>query len=187
MTFPGDTNKYWYKFDFPNQLNGFQYIYSVTAYDKGDPTQGVESLESSLLANTKRVIVGTPPKDNSSVDIGVYPNPYYGSAYWDGSGSQKEVLRKIYFFNLPSSCDITIWSLSGDLVQILHHDASTYNGNDIQWFKTYSDGTQKFAGGEHAWDLISKDQQSVATGLYLFTVKDNKTGEIKKGKFLIVK
>ena len=186
-TFPGDTNKYWYRFEFLNQLNGFQYIYSVSAYDKGDPTQGVESLESSLLANVKRVVVGTPPKDNSSAEIGVYPNPYYGSAYWDGAGSQKEVLRKIYFFNLPSKCDITIWTLSGDLVQILHHDASTYNGNDIQWFKTFSDGTQILAGGEHAWDLISKDQQAIATGLYLFTVRDINSGEIKKGKFLIVK
>jgi hypothetical protein len=187
QTFPGDPNQYWYKFEFSNQLNGFQYIYSVSAYDKGDPVQGVESLESSLLANTKRVIVGTPPKDNSSADIGVYPNPYYGSAYWDGTGTQKEVLRKIYFFNLPSKCDITIWTLSGDLVQTLYHDASTYSGNDIRWFKTYSDGSQKFSGGEHAWDLISKDNQAVATGLYFFTVKDNSTGDIKKGKFLIVK
>lgn len=185
--FSGDTNKYWYRFEFPNQLNGFQYIYSVTAYDKGDPSQSLESLESSLLSNIKRLIVGTPPKDNSEAEIGVYPNPYYGSAIWDGSGTQKEVLRKIYFFNLPSKCDINIWTLSGDLVQTLHHDASAYNGSDIQWFKTYSDGTQKFAGGEHAWDLISKENQAVATGLYLFTVKDANTGEIKKGKFLIVK
>jgi hypothetical protein len=185
--FSGDTNKYWYRFDFPNQLNGFQYIYSVSSYDKGDPAQGLESLESSLLSNVKRIVVGTTPKDNSSAEIGVYPNPYYGSAIWDGSGTQKEVLRKIYFFNLPSKCDISIWTLSGDLVQTLHHDANTYNGSDIQWFKTYSDGSQKFAGGEHAWDLISKDNQAIATGLYLFTVKDATTGDIKKGKFLIVK
>jgi len=185
--FASDTNKYWYKFEFPNQLNGFQYIYSVTAYDKGDPSQGLESLESSMLANVKRVIVGTSAKDNSSSEIGVYPNPYYGSAIWDGTGGQKEVLRKIYFYNLPSKCDISIWTLSGDLVIKLTHDASTYNGSDIKWFKTFSDGTQKFAGGEHAWDLITKDNQATATGLYLFTVKDAATGDIKKGKFLIVK
>jgi hypothetical protein len=185
--FPGDTNKYWYRFEFPNQLNGFQYIYSLTAYDKGDPSQGLESLESSELANIKRVIVGTTAKDNSNNDIVVYPNPYYGSAIWDGTGVQKEVLRKIYFANLPSVCDISIWTLSGDLVIKMHHDAATYNGNDIKWFKTFSDGTQKFAGGEHAWDLITKDNQAVATGLYYFTVKDAATGDIKKGKFLIVK
>lgn len=185
--FAGDTNKYWYRFEFPNQLNGFQYIYSVSSYDKGDPNQGLESLESSMLANVKRVVVGTSAKDNSNAEIGVYPNPYYGSAIWDGTGGQKEVLRKIYFFNLPSKCDISIWTLSGDLVIKLSHDASTYNGNDIKWFKTFSDGSQKFAGGEHAWDLITKDNQATATGLYLFTVKDAATGDVKKGKFLIVK
>ena len=184
--FDGDTNKYWYKFEFPNQLNGFQYLYTVTGYDKGDSSQNLSSLESSLLANSKRIVVGTLAQDNGG-EIGVYPNPYYGSAIWDGPGSQKEVLRKIYFFNLPSKCEISIWTLSGDLVITMTHDASTYNGQDIQWFKTYSDPSVKFAGGEHAWDLITKNNQAVATGLYLFTVKNSNTGEIKKGKFLIVK
>ena len=97
------------------------------------------------------------------------------------------MLRKIYFYNLPSKCDISIWTLSGDLVDKFSHDAATYNGTDIEWFKTYSNGTQKFAGGEHAWDLISKSDQAIASGLYLFTVKDLNTGKVKKGKFLIVK
>ena len=185
--FEGDTTKYWYKFEFLNQLNGFQYVYTVTAYDKGDSAQDLESLESSLLANAKRIVVGTLPTDDPNVEIGVYPNPYYGSAYWDGTGNKQEVLRKIYFFNLPSKCEISVWSLSGDLIDRFSHDASTYNGDDIEWFKTYADGTQIFAGGEHAWDLISKDEQAIATGLYFFTVKDENTGKIKKGKFLIVK
>jgi hypothetical protein len=186
-TFSGDTNKYWYKFEFPDQLNGFQYIYTVTSYDKGDSLENVPSLESSLLSNTKRIVVGSTPKDNSNADIGVYPNPYYGSAYWDGSGAKKELLRKIYFSNLPSKCEISIWTLSGDLVQTILHDASTYNGTDIEWFKSFSDPSVKFSGGEHAWDLISKNNQAIASGLYLFTVKDSNSGVIKKGKFLIIK
>jgi len=187
ITFSGDTNKYWYRFEFPNQLNGFQYVYSVTGYDKGDTAQFLSSLESSILSNAKRIVVGTLAVDDGSKEIGVYPNPYYGSALWDGTGTRKEVTRKIYFYNLPSKCQISIWTLAGDLVDQFNHDAGTYNGSDIEWFKTYSDGTQKFAGGEHAWDLISKHDQSIASGLYLFTVKNDQTGEIKKGKFLIVK
>lgn len=185
--FEGDTNKYWYKFDFPNQLNGFQYIYTVTAYDKGDSAQNLESLESSLLSNSQRIVVGTLANNNPDAEIGVYPNPYYGSAVWDGSGVKKEVLRKIYFYNLPSKCEISIWTLAGDLVDRFEHNSATYNGSDIEWFKTYSDGTQKFAGGEHAWDLITRQEQAIASGLYLFTVKDLNTGQVKKGKFLIVK
>ncbi len=187
VTFANDTNKYWYKFDFPNQLNGFQYVYTITSYDKGDSSQNLSSLESSLLSNAKRMVVGTTPNDDFSREIGVYPNPYYGSAIWDGTGTKREVTRKIYFFNLPSKCEISIWTIAGDLVDRFDHDAATYNGNDIEWFRTYSDGTQKFAGGEHAWDMISKNEQSIASGLYFFTVKNNTNGEIKKGKFLIVK
>jgi len=187
VTFQGDTNVYYYKFEFHNQLNGFQYVYSVSAYDKGDAAQNLGSLESSLLANAKRLIVGTPAQDNNNTEVGVYPNPYYGSAYWDGTGTRNEVLRKIYFYNLPSKCEISVWTLAGDLVDRFTHDAATYNGTDIEWFNTYGDGTQKFSGGEHAWDLISKNDQAIATGLYFFTVKDLNSGEIKKGKFLIVK
>ncbi|MDQ3019750.1 MAG: hypothetical protein M3R36_04155 [Bacteroidota bacterium] len=185
--FDGDTTPYYYQFDFPNQLNGFQYIFSVTAYDKGDITQNLGSLESSILGNSQRIIVGTPANNSESSEIGVYPNPYYGSAIWDGGGNKKELLRKIYFYNLPSQCQIKIWTLAGDLVDQLEHDAGTYTGSDIEWFKTFSDGTQTFAGGEHAWDLVTRNDQAIASGLYLFTVENNNTGEIKKGKFVIVK
>jgi len=139
------------------------------------------------LSNIKRIVVGTPPQDNNDKEIGVYPNPYYGSAIWDGTGAKKEVLRKIYFYNLPSKCEISIWTLAGDLVDRFTHDASTYNGSDIEWFRTYADPNIKMPGGEHAWDLISKNDQAIASGLYFFTVRDLNTGEIKKGKFLIVK
>ena len=43
------------------------------------------------------------------------------------------------------------------------------------------------SGGEHAWDLLSDHQQAIATGLYLYTVEDKSTGNIKIGKFLIIK
>jgi hypothetical protein len=184
VTFEGDTTKYWYKFEINNQLNGWQYIYSVTSFDKGDAANNLESLESSPLANANKVIPGSTPTSQESVEVGVYPNPYYGKAYWDGSA---ERLRKIYFYNLPAECDITIYTLAGDIVKRMHHDQSS-NGSELGWFSTYSkDGTQKMSGGEHAWDLISNSDQAIASGLYLFTVKDSKTGNIKKGKFLVVK
>ena len=96
--FDGDTTAYLYRFDFPNQLNGFQYVYSVTAFDKGDVVQNLESLESSILGNSQRIIVGTPANNNADAEVGVYPNPYYGSALWDGEGNKRELLRKFYFY-----------------------------------------------------------------------------------------
>lgn len=183
-TFPNDTNQYWYRFEYNNQLRGWQYVYALTAYDKGDSANNLESLESSLLANSFRLIPGSPSNEDESTPIGVYPNPYYGNAAWDG---QQERERKIYFYNLPEQAEITIYTIAGDVVEKFTHDSRGYTGSDIQWFKTFADGTQIMSGGEHAWDLITKDDQAIATGLYIFTVKNNKTGFIKKGKFLIIK
>jgi len=184
QTFPNDTNQYWYKFEYNNQLRGWQYVYALTAYDKGDSANDLQSLESSLLSNSFRLIPGTGSLDDESTPIGVYPNPYYVNAAWDG---QQERERKIYFYNLPELAEVTIYTIAGDVVERFTHDSRAYNGGDIQWFKTFADGTQILAGGEHAWDLISKDDQAIATGLYIFTVKNQKTGFIKKGKFLVIK
>ncbi len=184
VTFPGDTTKYYYKFDLDSLLNGWQYLFSVTAFDKGDPDNNLESLESSPIASMNRILPGTLPNDRDTAQIGVYPNPYYGNAYWDGS---TERLRKIYFYNLPSECEITIYTLSGDIVKRIEHHQNN-NGSDIKWFQTYaSSGNQIMTGGEDAWDLLSDNDQAIATGLYLYTVKDSNTGDIKRGKFLIIK
>ncbi|MBT8381412.1 MAG: T9SS type A sorting domain-containing protein [Ignavibacteria bacterium] len=184
LTFPGDTIQYFYKFELANLLNGWQYLFSVTAFDEGDPDNNLESLESSPLANFERILPGTPASDDPELKIGVYPNPYYGEAIWDGSS---ERLRKIYFFNLPSDCEITIYTLAGDIVKRIQHTNQS-NSSEIRWFETFaSDGKQKFAGGEHAWDLLTDNEQAIATGMYLFTVKNNRNGDIKTGKFLVIK
>ncbi len=184
VEFPGDTTKYYYKFTIENLLNGWQYVYSVTAFDEGDPENKLESLESSLLASATRILPGTPPTSDEKVQVGVYPNPYYGTAFWDGNS---ERLRKIYFYNLPAECEITIYTLAGDVVKRIYHNQQS-NGSDLRWFETFAkDGNQIMTGGEHAWDLVTDNDQAIATGLYLFSVKDNKTGNIKLGKFLIIK
>jgi len=184
VVFPGDTTKYYYKFEVENLLNGWQYIFSVTAFDKGAPDIKLESLESSILGNAKKIIPGVLPVTDENVKPGVYPNPYYGNAVWDGSS---ERLRKIYFYNIPEECEITIYTLAGDIVKKILHDRNS-NGSDLRWFQTYSkDGSQQMTGGEHAWDLLTDKDQAIATGLYLFSVQNTKTGHINTGKFLIVK
>ena len=184
VRFEGDPTAYRYMLEIPHQLNGWQYIYTVTAFDKGDPVNNVTSLESSRLQNATRVIPGTSPEAAIDREPRVYPNPYYAHAAWDG-GSERE--RKIYFYNLPSKAEIRVFTMAGDLVKTMKHDADTYNGSDIEWSQRYSDGTQIMSGGEHAWDLISDHDQATATGLYLFTVENLDTGEMKRGKFVIIK
>jgi hypothetical protein len=186
--FPGDTVAYWYRFppagDPVRHLNGWQYMYGVSAYDRGDTANGITSLESKT--EIRRLVPGTLPTPGGTQAIGVYPNPYYAGAVWDGKGERN---RKIYFFNLPARCEIRIYTLAGDILQEIDHDAATYNGSDISWFQQYagSGTTPQFAGGEHGWDLITKFDQAIATGLYLFSVKDLETGNITTGKFLVIK
>ncbi|HEX9250690.1 MAG TPA: hypothetical protein VF870_00535, partial [Ignavibacteriaceae bacterium] len=134
VTFPNDTTKYFYKFELPNLLNGWQYVFTVTAFDEGDPENELDILESSSISNYERIVPGTPAVEDENVEIGVYPNPYYGSAVWDGNS---ERLRKIYFYNLPAECEITVYTLAGDIVKKLTHDAAS-NGADTRWFENYA-------------------------------------------------
>jgi hypothetical protein len=186
-TFPDDTVEYWYRFP-PSDvtvthLSGWQYVYGVAAFDQGDSAVGITPLQSKTVL--ARVVPGTTPNDGKK-KVGVYPNPYYVKAVWDAAG---ERARKIYFYNLPSRCEVRVYTLAGDIVEEFSHDAATYDGRDIQWFQQFggSDVPIQFSGGEHAWDLITKFDQAIATGLYLFSVKDSETGDTQIGKFLIIK
>jgi hypothetical protein len=186
--FPGDTVAYWYRFPPTGSgithLNGWQYLYGVSAFDSGNVAIAIPSLESKT--EIRRVVPGTPATSDPDKPVGVYPNPYYVGARWDGSGERN---RKIYFYNLPALCEIRIYTLAGDIVAELYHDSNTYEGTDIEWFRRFG-GSQippQFAGGEHAWDLITKFDQAISTGLYLFSVWDLATDEIKTGKFLVIK
>ena len=90
----------------------------------------------------------------------------------------------IWFRNLPQKAEIRIFSLAGDLVDIIQHD-ETYKGSDIR--NIDSQKNPLMSGGEHAWDMITMHDQDTGSGLYLFTVEDKKSGEIKEGKFLLIK
>lgn len=187
VEFEGDTTLYHYKYVFENIANGWQHVVALTAFDQGDEVNNLESLESAPLSNLRRVFAGKPANDDfANGDPFVYPNPYYARADWEGS-SQFEEDRKIIFANLPKRCDIRIYTLSGDLVNVINHDEA-YNGSDSRWFETYSDPSKTvFSGGEHGWDLLSADNQIIARGLYLFVVVDSDTGKKFRGKFVVIK
>jgi len=186
--FDGDTTQYWFKYEMNNLQNGWQYLFVVTAFDKGDPSSGLSSLESSQSQNATSVFAGTTPvsiEGTNSTHVGVYPNPYKTTAAWDGATSRT---HKIYFTNIPDKCEIHIYTSNGDLVATLNHDATTYKGDDSKWFEQYATNQNKvFSGGEHAWDILTSFKTSITTGVYLFTVKDLKTGNMEVGKFAVIK
>jgi hypothetical protein len=187
VQFEGDTTLYWYKMELDQVLNGWQYMFVISSFDSGDDELGIESLESSFKENTFRVWPGTPPStDQEKNPIGVYPNPYSLNAAWDGSTSKT---KKLYFYNLPPQCEITIYTSSGDVVAVLTHDSGTYDGTGSDWYNNFGgDPSQRILpGGEHAWDILSESKQSVSHGLYLYSVKDLNTGTNYTGRFAIIK
>jgi hypothetical protein len=189
VKFEDDTTSYHFHYQVNGLLNGWQYLFIVTAFDKGDVALGLASLESSLSENSFSVYSGTEAiafeGTNDNTEVGVYPNPYKTTAAWDGSTSRT---RKIYFYNLPAHSRITIYNIAGDVVNTIEHNAETYKGEDIRWYENFSGGRSGvFPGGEHAWDLLSSSKASISQGLYLFAVKDLDTGIIKTGKFAILK
>ncbi len=183
VTFPGDTTAYAYRFRDEGLLNGWQYAYAVTAIDEGDPDAGLPSFESSRSFNAVRVFPGTPSVEaGEDRKAGVYPNPYALRAGWDGQTTRT---RKLYFNNLPARCRIRVYTVSGEIVKEIEHDAATYAG-DIGWFDAFGGENRRVAGGEHAWDLLSENDLRISTGLYLFSVEDRETGETQTGKFVII-
>ena len=187
--FDEDSTAYSYHTRVEGLLNGWQYVFVVTAFDEGNDELNLGSLESSFTANTYRVFCGTEGKTyeakKDSLKPGVYPNPYHMKAAWDGSTSQT---RRMCFYNLPEQCTITVYTSGGDVVAELNH-ADDYKGADAQWFNNYAGTAEQrvLSGGEHYWDILSDTKQTISQGIYLFSVRDLKTGVVKTGSFVIEK
>ncbi|MFQ6609907.1 MAG: hypothetical protein ACE5D7_03800, partial [Fidelibacterota bacterium] len=84
--------------------------------------------------------------------ITVVPNPYLGSAIWE-----EEYQDKIEFKNLPPVCKISIFTLAGDLILEIQHDDAT----DFEF-----------------WDLVTRNQQSVVSGVYIYVVEAPNVGTV---------
>ncbi|HCQ17295.1 MAG TPA: hypothetical protein DIU20_13585 [Cryomorphaceae bacterium] len=189
-TFEDDTVTYYYRYVIDNIPNGWQYAVAVTSFDRGDSEAGLESLESSFLANNFRAFPGTQANDDIETEAPfAYPNPYYYGAAWEGRSNFQEESRKMIFANLPKRCRIRIFTVAGDFIDEIYHDEN-YSGSDIRWYKTFGAENveeNRFSGGEHAWDLLSLDSQIISRGLYMFSVEDLDTGKETVGKFVIIK
>ena len=75
--------------------------------------------------------------------------------------------RRIQFINIPTPCEIRIYTLAGDLIQSIQH----------------TNPDRGFAD----WNLTSNVGQTVASGIYLFSVEDKNNDNIQVGKFVIIK
>jgi hypothetical protein len=180
-----------YRLVLDNLKDGFKYWVSVTSYDTGTPE--VPSLESGKPQNKILVIPGPEEEEAGASKVTVFPNPYRVRALWDGEFLRD---RYLWFTNLPRKALIKIYSLAGDLVDEINFDGDTYRAEGARGiYNPSSDpsgrGAPLLSGSMCAWDVISKRDQAVATGLYIFVVEDKTSGPThgskQTGKFLLVK
>ena len=183
-TFAGDPTTYTYKFTFDHLRDGFKYFAAVTAYDLG--TSDIESLESGAEQNEKLVVPGLGAGEAHGRGVTVFPNPYRVEASWDRGANARD--HYLWFGNLPPQCSLHIYTLAGDLIYQTDFDGATYHGQSARGI--YNPGTDLspvLSGSTFGWDMITREGQAAATGLYLWAVEDKHTGKRQSGKFLLVK
>lgn len=167
---------------------GIEYYVAVTAFDRGIPSNNVEYLETGRDADANMKIFFPGPLAKKKMDnIMVIPNPYVGSSKFDGrreNDKKGDKSKRLWFINLPERCTIRIYSLAGDLVDKIDHDGA-YQADIINISKAATQGYA--ASGIHEWDLLSKHNQIITSGVYLYSVENKANGDIKVGKFVIIK
>lgn len=158
--------------EYERPINGLPYYYIVTAYDPNKPDQNLPSIESAR-ANfmtdpesgapapvvPQKLYVQAEDPQLADLDIKVVPNPYKGSAIFE-----ERYEEKVTFINLPRMCKISIFTMAGDLVKIIEHT----DGSSMEY-----------------WDLVSRNNQDVVSGLYLYVIETEK--DKATGKFVIIR
>lgn len=89
-------------------------------------------------------------------NVVVRPNPYKRLAFHDDLNRNES---KLLFANLPSRATITILDLSGQIIDQIDYSAPTTEN------------------GTYFWDMVSKDGQRVASGMYIWVVEHERGAE----------
>ncbi len=151
----------------PDVANGFR-------IPQAGDTATVILTKPFLSSDKFRFVTSTGKIDNEKAKaeldkIRVVPNPYLASARWEPRNpfASGRGPRELHFTHLPPKCTIRIFTVNGELVDIINHES------------TFSDGSEK-------WDMLSRDNLSIAYGVYLYHIEAPGIGE-KIGKFAVIK
>ena len=103
-------------------------------------------------------------KDPSALDaIRVVPNPFLIANEF----MRDPAFKEIHFTHLPAKCTIRIFTVAGDLIATLEH-----NNPGLE-----SDGYEP-------WNLTSKNNQLIASGVYIYHVESDFGSKV--GKFAVI-
>ncbi|MBD3287477.1 hypothetical protein GF337_01625 [candidate division KSB1 bacterium] len=102
--------------------------------------------------------------------VKVVPNPYIVTNTMEPSVRNVYLnqRRRIMFTHVPAKCNIKIFTISGYFIDEITVDNEPSNGI------------------VH-WDLLTKDDLEIAPGIYIYYLKSKGTGNVKTGKFAVIK
>jgi hypothetical protein len=182
--------KYRYVDDFVH--NGLPYWYAVTAFDDGSAEKVRDRATGQLdsiprygsYSQAMQLVYprGTPARAVGKVRI--VPNPYpwnpsnpsvaeelrrSGRAIGDLAEYERDPSgRRVRFINLPRRAMVRVYSLAGDLV----------------WSRYFEDPTDP-SGEPPGWNLVSRNNQEIVSGIYIVHVESPLGSEITK--FIVVR
>lgn len=125
--------------------------------------------QDAFRFRTQAARVDDEQAQNELDDIYVVPNPYtaYNQLEPNNPVSRTERgQRRLYFANVPKTCTIRIYTLAGELVDVIEHNGQLEDG------KAY-------------WNLRTKDNMNISYGLYIYHVESPQGTHT--GKFAIIK
>jgi len=128
----------------------------------------------SLASGTEAATTDDVQLRETVKNIYVVPNPYVATNELEPRNSisrSDRGDRRLYFANLPAQCTIRIYTLAGELVDTIEHKSTLDDGKAF-------------------WDLRTKDNMTIAYGLYLFHVEArDSNGKVLEqvGKFAVIK
>jgi hypothetical protein len=152
---------------------GFYTYVWVEAYDDDNETGSnpfaltsriwERDIRDRLRANENTIVgvIGSTPTESDVENVTVAPNPYIGT----NAAELTEYETLLGFHYLPAKCEIYIYTLLGNLVDIIHHDSQS---------------------GSEFWDMTTRTQEAISSGLYVYRVVSD-SGDEKIGKFAVIK
>lgn len=103
-------------------------------------------------------------------DIKIVPNPYYVTH----QGQKSPYDAKIYFTKLPDKCTIDIYTVSGDLIKSIDHNAAVSNSDN------------NYTSSVIVWDLLSDNRQRVSSqSLIAVITSDNGEQTVKNFSVIV--
>jgi len=156
---------------------GFDYYYCLQTISTDVPGYGTLMSSEALF----KAMTPTSPAALTLENVRVVPNPYIGSASWNNpipSLGTSPWEHQLMFINLPEDAIVRIYTLDGDYVAQIAASDPRITGP----YETVPDKS----AGTAIWNLVTRNNQNAAPGVYLYTVTSVQYGKTT-GKFVIIR